>query len=100
MKADQVVAWCNGAIKGCNKYESTSIAKACNEVKGVSAGFLYHRESKKLFFIDWKIIFGKYFSSLPSGYRGYYFFEIDERIVTMQHLATTSKEEQICVPLI
>ncbi|CAM6105554.1 unnamed protein product [Calypogeia fissa] len=93
MKADRVVAWCKGAIRGCNKYCPTEIAKACNGVKGVCAKFLDHRDPKRPFFINWEKILDKYFKSMPPRFTGYYFYEFDEGIVTMRHLATSPETE-------
>lgn len=49
MKADRVVEWCKGVIHGRNIFCPIEIAKTCNEVKGVSAEFLDHRDSKRPF---------------------------------------------------
>ncbi|CAM6094297.1 unnamed protein product [Calypogeia fissa] len=46
MKADKVVAWCKGAICGLNIYCPVELAKRCDKVKGVTAEFLDHRDSK------------------------------------------------------
>lgn len=100
MKADRVVAWCKGMIRGRNMFCPIEIAKTCDEVKGVSAEFLDHRDSKRPFFVNWDTILDKYFKNLPVGFTGFYFFEFDEGIISMKHLASSPESEQVCVPLI
>lgn len=53
------------------------IAAACDNVKGVSAEFLDHIDSKHPFYIQWGCILDKYFNSMPVGYTSYYFFKFD-----------------------
>lgn len=100
MVADRVVAWCKGALRNINIYSPVDMAKACDKVKGVSAEFLDHTDAKRPFYIMWEGILDKYFKNLPSGFTQNYFFEFDEGIVTMKHLANSPDSESVCTPMI
>eukprot|EP00644_Phytophthora_capsici_P006786 jgi/Phyca11/103768/e_gw1.8.761.1 len=65
---DRVVAWCCNKMKGVNLYAPNEIVAKMNETKS-------------------------YFTNMPSGYTGNYFFEIDGGIVLMKHLVTTLNED-------
>jgi hypothetical protein len=68
MKADRVVAWFKGAIRGKNFYTPFDIANACSKVKGIVAEFFDHNDAQRLFFVHWHIVLDKYLKNMPRGF--------------------------------
>jgi hypothetical protein len=97
---DRVITWCRNAMKGKNFYSLMAIVEAGNEVKGVNASFIDHRDARCPCYVSWGPIFKKHFKSLHDRYTFNYFFEFDESHVSMQSLYSTPNNEAINVPLV
>ncbi len=97
---DRVIAWCHNVMKGKNFYSPMAIVEAVNEVKGVNASFIDHRDARHSCYVNWGPIFKKHFKSLPIRYTFNYFFEFDEGHVSMQSLCSTPDNEAVNVPLV
>ncbi|CAK9881364.1 unnamed protein product [Sphagnum jensenii] len=50
---DWIVAWCYNAMKGKNFYTLMAIVEVVNEVKGVNAKFIDHREFQHPCYVGW-----------------------------------------------
>ncbi len=98
--ADWVIAWCRNAMKDKNFYSSMAIVEAVNEVKGVNASFIDHRDAQRLGHVGWGPILKKHVKSLLAWYTFNYFFEFDESHVSIQFLCSTSNNEAINVLLV
>jgi hypothetical protein len=70
-------------MKDKNFYSPMAIIEAINEVKGVNASFIDHRDAQRPCYVGWGPILNKHFKSLPAQYTFNYFFEFDEGRVNM-----------------
>ncbi len=77
-----------------------AIIEAINEVKGVNASFIDHRDAQRPCYVGWGPILNKHFKSLPAQYTFNYFFEFDEGRVNMWSLCSMSDSEDVNVPLV
>ncbi len=60
-----------------------AIVEAANDVKGVNASFIDHRDVRRPCYVSWGPILKKHFKLLPARYMFNYFFEFDESHVSM-----------------
>ncbi len=60
--ANQIVTWCRNAMKGKNFYTPMAIVEAINQVKGVNAKFIDHRDSCRPCYIGWDRVLKKHFN--------------------------------------
>jgi hypothetical protein len=87
-------------MKDKNFYSSMAIIEAVNEVKGVNANFINHRDARRLDHVGWGPILKKHFKSLLAWYTFNYFFEFDESHVSIQFMCSTLNNEAINILLV
>ena len=98
--ADRIVAWCRNAMKGKNFFTPMAIVDAVNEVKGVNATLIDHRDPKRPCYSSWENVIRKNFKKLPIRYTFNYFFEFDRGLMSMRPLCSSPDTDAKNYPLI